>query len=141
MKNFLGSFSLPDVNYHRPDDIPEALERLREHSGQCMVIAGCTDVIPMIRRGTLDIRPETHLVDVTGIDAMTAISVKAGTVSVGAAAPYSSIIGSPVVSECNGNGKVTGSGYIRLEIKNRLIRNSRWIIDIPATKQSLVRKA
>jgi CO/xanthine dehydrogenase FAD-binding subunit len=98
MKHFLGSMSLPDVIYHKPDDISEALAMLRNHPENCLLIAGCTDVIPMIRRGKLKLAPGTHLIDLKGIAHLKEISMENGSVTVGATASYTSILDSTLIA-------------------------------------------
>ncbi len=99
MEHFLGSWSLPDVIYHRPADIPEASALLRDHPGKCLLVAGCTDIIPMIRRGKLKLAPETHLIDLKGIEVLRDISMENDVVTVGAAASYTSILDSPLIAD------------------------------------------
>ena len=82
MEHFLGSFGLPDVIYHKPGEVPEALALLREHKGKGLLVAGCTDIIPMIRRGKLKLLPGTHLIDLKGVERLGDISVENGKVTV-----------------------------------------------------------
>ena len=99
MEHFLGSWSLPDVIYHKPADVPEALALLRDHPGRCRLIAGCTDIIPMIRRGKLRLAPGTRLIDLKGIERLGDISKENDRVTVGAAASYASILDSPLIAD------------------------------------------
>ena len=99
MDHFLGSWSLPDVAYHKPAALSQALDLLREHAGRCLLIAGGTDVIPMVRRGRLKLGPHTHLIDLKGIDRLGEISLQNGMITIGAAASYSSLIASPLIAE------------------------------------------
>lgn len=99
MEHFLGSLSLPDVIYHKSADVSEALTLLRDHSEKCLLIAGCTDVIPMIRRGKLRLAPGTHLIDLKGIARLGNISRENDMVTVGAAASYTSILDSTLIAD------------------------------------------
>jgi CO/xanthine dehydrogenase FAD-binding subunit len=99
MEHFLGSFSLPEVIYHKPAAVPDALALLSAHHGKCLLLAGCTDIIPMIRRGKLKLSPGTHLIDLKGIKRLGEISMENGKVTVGAAASYTSIIESGLIAK------------------------------------------
>lgn len=99
MEHFLGSLSLPDVIYHKPADVPEALALLLDHPGKCRLIAGCTDIIPMIRRGKLRLAPGTRLIDLKGIERLGDISKENNMVTIGASASYASILDSPLIAD------------------------------------------
>lgn len=98
MEHFLGSWSLPDVIYHKPADISEALDLLKNNPGKCQLIAGCTDIIPMIRRGKLKLAPGTLLIDLKVIESLVNISMENDMVTVGAAASYTSILDSTLIA-------------------------------------------
>ena len=99
MKHFLGALSLPDVIYHKPANIPDGLALLRDNPGKCLLIAGCTDVIPMVRRGKLKVVPGSHLIDLKGIARLVDISKESNRITVGAAASYASIMNSTLIAE------------------------------------------
>jgi len=99
MKHFIGSYSLPDVTYHKPEDLEEALILLKDHRGNCKLIAGCTDVIPDIRRGVLTLAEGSHLIDVRGIEGLKTIAIDQGQINIGAAATFSAILQSSVIIE------------------------------------------
>ena len=101
MEHFLGSFNIPDVIYHKPAEVSEALALLRDHTEKCLLIAGCTDIIPMIRRGKLKLAPGTHLIDLKGIEFLRDISMENDMVTVGAAASYTSILDSSLISDAS----------------------------------------
>ena len=99
MEHFVSFLGLPEVTYHRPANISEALDLLQKHQGKCRLIAGCTDFLPMIRRGKLKLATGTHLIDLKGINRLKEISIKNDKVVVGAAASYSSIIESSLIEK------------------------------------------
>lgn len=98
-QNFLGSFSLPDSIYHKPADLAEALALLRDYRGNCLLVAGCTDIIPTIRRGKLRPAPGTHWIDLKTVRRLQDITVAKETVTIGAAASYSAIMANGPLGE------------------------------------------
>ena len=99
MKHFIGSYSLPEVVYHKPKTLDEALVLLKDHPGRCKLIAGCTDFIPEVRRGKLVLAEGFKLIDVRGIEGLGTISNEKGLITLGAAATFSSILQSSLVRE------------------------------------------
>ena len=73
------------TEYLIPSTIEEALHLLSAHSGQAMIIAGGTDVLPDLRKGK---HAPACLVDITRIPELTEIRVGDGYVTVGAAVTF-----------------------------------------------------
>lgn len=99
MKNFIGSRVLPDLVYHHPRDMREALGLLNELAGECKIISGCTDLIPAIRRGAWSFDDGLNVVDIKGMKELTSIKKDGDTICIGAATRLSEIVHSPVIRE------------------------------------------
>ena len=99
MRNFLGSRALPEVVYHRPTNIEEALRLLNEPRGEYRVIGGCTDLIPAIRRGAWSFGDGLSLVDIKGIRELDSVKKDGDTIRIGAATRLSEIARSSVLRE------------------------------------------
>ena len=99
MKNFIGSRVLPDLVYHHPRDMREALGLLNEIAGECKIISGCTDLIPAIRRGAWSFDDGLNVVDIKGMKELTSIKKDGDTICIGAATRLSEIVHSPVIRE------------------------------------------
>jgi len=80
------------VEYLYPRTIEEAVELLARGSGEARIIAGGTDVLPDMRKKTIDPR---CLVDITRIPGLNHISVVEDWVVVGAAVSFAAIKDSP----------------------------------------------
>lgn len=79
--------------YYRPETVAEALRLLAVHDGAARVVAGGTDLLLEIQRGS---HPEIQaLVDVTGIAGMTTITRHGDSLEVGAAVTHTQIVHSP----------------------------------------------
>ena len=99
MKHFIGSYSLPEVVYHKPRTLEEALVLLSDHAGNCQLVAGCTDFIPQVRRGKLVLTEGVNIIDISGIEGLRTISDEKGLITLGAAATFSSILQSSLLRE------------------------------------------
>jgi carbon-monoxide dehydrogenase medium subunit len=97
MKQFIGSRVLPDLVYHYPKGIQEALGLLKELKGESKVIAGCTDLIPAIRRGAQSFDDGLNMIDVKRIGALCSISKEEDRIKVGAAVRLTEIAHSPII--------------------------------------------
>ena len=97
MKRFIGSKVLPDLIYHYPKEIQEALSLLKDLKGESKVIAGCTDLIPAIRRGAWSFEDGLNIVDVKRIGALCSISKEKDRIKIGAAVRLAEIADSPVI--------------------------------------------
>ncbi|MBI5441721.1 MAG: xanthine dehydrogenase family protein subunit M [Deltaproteobacteria bacterium] len=98
MRNFVGVRTFPEeLTYHRPSTLEEALELLGEGTSGRKVIAGSTDVVPMVRRGSLVLPPGGGLVDVTRLPGFREIGVLDGRVHVGPAVTLQELTDSPLI--------------------------------------------
>jgi carbon-monoxide dehydrogenase medium subunit len=100
LRNFVGARTFPqDLSYHRPADLAEALELLAAQAGTCTVLAGGTDVLPMVRRGALSLASGARLVDVTRLPGFRDIEHTGGRLLLGAAVTLAELTTSPAVRE------------------------------------------
>jgi CO/xanthine dehydrogenase FAD-binding subunit len=83
--------------YLSPRSVDEALELLKRRAGQARLIAGGTDLMLQLRRGE---RCVESLVDISGIDALQAISANDGYITLGAAATHAAVASSRLIREC-----------------------------------------
>ncbi|HUU41987.1 MAG TPA: FAD binding domain-containing protein, partial [Desulfatiglandales bacterium] len=97
MKHFMGSRVLPSLLYHRPKNMQEALRMLNELQPECKIIAGCTDLIPAIRRGAWTFGEDLNVIDITQIKEMISISKDKETIKIGAATRLSQIVDSQMI--------------------------------------------
>lgn len=81
--------------YLLPRSVEEALAMLAGWAGQARVIAGGTDVLPLVRSGQL--RPRC-LVDITRIPGLDRIEITAGFIEVGAAVTFAGLKDSPAIN-------------------------------------------
>lgn len=81
--------------YLLPQSVEEAVEMLARAAGQARIVAGATDVLPLIRAAK--IRPRC-LVDVTRIPGLDRIEVTEKFVEVGAAVTFAGLKDSPVIN-------------------------------------------
>lgn len=86
---------MPDVTYLRPRDVAHAI-RLHEGTPDARLLCGGTDLMVMLHAGT--IRPRA-LVDLWSLAELKGIRRVDGGVEIGAAEPYTGIIGSTLVAE------------------------------------------
>ncbi len=83
-------------DYVCPGSVQEALECLKAHAGQALVIAGGTDVLPDIRTGK--VAPEC-LVDITDLPGLNRIEVGENFVTIGATVTFARIREHPFLKE------------------------------------------
>jgi len=86
---------IPRFEYHRPKDLSEALECLRQMP-QAVILAGGTDLLVKMRRGKL--RPPA-LVDIKGLQACRDICWENGHLSVGALTDFQQLLESDVIRD------------------------------------------
>ncbi len=82
--------------YSRPQTVPEALKILEEFQGQARLLAGGTDVIPLIRNR--EIEPKA-IVDITRIPGLGKIKLEEGLIKIGALVTHTQIIESSLITE------------------------------------------
>lgn len=98
MENFVGSRGIPEVEYHRPREFKAALILLRDLRHKCRIIAGGTDLIPAIRKGTLS-SPFQHMVDLSAIRELGYIRKDGGWIHIGAVTRLADAGDSKIVRE------------------------------------------
>jgi carbon-monoxide dehydrogenase medium subunit len=92
-------------HYFQPQTLSEALELLREHAGQCRIVAGSTDVLVELGRG---IRPASVIIDITKIGELAYLRAEGGVIRLGALATHNDVLASkecqagalPLVQAC-----------------------------------------
>ncbi len=82
--------------YHRPDSISAALAILQNHGDDARVLAGGHSLIPMMKLRMADI---PHLVDLQDVADLRGISVRDGTVSIGAMTTQAELIASADIAK------------------------------------------
>ena len=86
---------LPDFEIYTPSSIGEVLEYL-EDSGDTVIIAGGTDLVPMMRRGR--IRPK-RIIDISGLDEIRYVRREGNTIRIGALASINELARTPILDE------------------------------------------
>jgi len=95
-KDFQWGKEIPVQQYHQPLTIPEALDLLSRYDGKARIIAGGTDVIPLLRRG--DLRAEA-LIDITGLPGMNGVEVEGEFVCLGGLVTHAQVASSGLIRE------------------------------------------
>ncbi len=101
--------------YHRPRRLAEALELLKEHSGDVLPIAGGTDLVPNMKHGLF---APGHLVALKGIDELYGIEERDGELAIGAAESLTSVASHPLV-----NGHFPALAHAASLVAHPMIRN------------------
>ncbi len=83
--------------YHIAKNVQNALQALSSAPGEALLIAGGTDLLLDLQQGHQ--APVHTLVDVTGIEEMTALEIREGELYIGAALPHAKITYAPPVVE------------------------------------------
>ncbi len=101
MENFIGSRAMPEMVYHRPENMDQLMALFETITGEYKVVAGCTDFIPAIRGGRWRFDHGLTLIDINKVDGLNHITLEQGhdtdMVHIGAATPLSDIMASDVV--------------------------------------------
>lgn len=82
--------------YHQPLSIPEALDLLGRYDGKARIIAGGTDVIPLLRQG--DLRAEA-LIDITRLPQMNDVKAEGGAICLGGLVTHAQVCSSALIRE------------------------------------------
>jgi CO/xanthine dehydrogenase FAD-binding subunit len=85
-----------EFEYVKPETIDEAVAILAERGGSARVLAGGTDVVPLLRDGLTD--PEV-LVDIKGIEGLSDITLAGDTLFMGPLVTFSDLLQSALISE------------------------------------------
>jgi carbon-monoxide dehydrogenase medium subunit len=96
LKDFHWGKEIEVRQYLQPRTTREALEMLAEREGRALVIAGGTDVIPMLRQGDLQ---AGVLVDITRIPGMDDLEIEDGTICVGGLVTHARLSASALIRE------------------------------------------
>jgi len=104
-----------EFDYHKADSVADALQLLGAHQG-AKLIAGGHSLIPLLK---LRLSRPAALVDIGGIDDLKGISVKDGTVHIGALATHGEIAGSSAVQNACGIAAEAASGIGDTQVRNR----------------------
>ncbi len=92
----MNQMRLPKLTYLEPETIEEVIELKKEFGRQCAILAGGTDLIPMLKRRNI---PLTHLINIKRVRELTEISyAEERGLSIGAAVTLREVIDHPIVS-------------------------------------------
>ncbi len=83
-------------DYLQPATAREALDILSEFDGRALIVAGGTDVIPLLRRGDLQ---ADALVDITRLPDMNSIKVEGDWICLGGLVTHGQVCSSPLIRE------------------------------------------
>lgn len=102
-------------DYYRPKSLKEALEILASHNGKARVIAGGTDLMLDLKKGS---KQAQYLVDIRSIEGMEVIEEKEGKIYLGAGVTHSQVANSPLIRE-----KATALAEAAAQVGSLQIRN------------------
>jgi carbon-monoxide dehydrogenase medium subunit len=95
-KDFHWGKEISIQQYLQPLTISEALEMLAAHRGKALIIAGGTDVIPLLRRGDLQ---ADALIDITRLPHMNYIEADGESICMGGLVTHAQVCSSALVQE------------------------------------------
>lgn len=98
MTEFIGSRTLPASVYHRPAGLAEVLSLLQEVS-PAVLVAGCTDFIPALRKGVWSYPDGIGLIDLRQVPELTGITRDDKTLVIGGATRLKEIVVSQLIQE------------------------------------------
>lgn len=84
-------------DYHRPSTIDEAIGLLASHVGDALILAGGHSLIPMMK---LRMATPEHLIDIQDIYDLSAISIGADQIDIGATVTQAQLIHSEELADC-----------------------------------------
>ena len=96
LKEFHWGKEISVQQYHQPLTIPEALEMLARYDGKARIIAGGTDVIPLLRQG--DLQAEA-LIDITRLPQMNDVQVEGESICLGGLVTHAQVCSSALIRE------------------------------------------
>ncbi len=113
-KDFHWSKEISIQQYLQPLNIPEALDMLAGFHGKALIISGGTDVVPLLRRGDLQV---DALIDITRLPHMNYIEADGESICLGGLVTHAQVCSSTLVRERAGflaeAAGVLGSPQIR----------------------------
>ncbi|MCX5911859.1 MAG: FAD binding domain-containing protein [Deltaproteobacteria bacterium] len=95
-KDFHWGKEISIQQYLQPLTIPEALEMLAAYPGKAIIVAGGTDVIPLLRRGDLQ---ADALIDITRLPHMNYIEADGESICMGGLVTHAQVCSSALVQE------------------------------------------
>ena len=98
MTEFIGSRILPECVYHRPAGLAEVLSLMQDAS-PAVLVAGCTDFIPALRKGVWSYPDSIGLIDLTQVPELTRITQNDNTILIGGATRLKEIVASELIQE------------------------------------------
>jgi CO/xanthine dehydrogenase FAD-binding subunit len=96
LKEFHWGKEISVQQYHQPLTIPEALDMLARYDGKARIIAGGTDVIPLLRQG--DLQAEA-LIDITRLPQMNDVRAEGGSICLGGLVTHAQVCSSALIRE------------------------------------------
>lgn len=95
-KDFHWGREIAIKQYLQPLTAQDALKMLSEHEGRALIIAGGTDVVPMLRQGDLEV---DTLVDITRLPGMNRIEAEGESICMGGLVTHGQVNSSPLIRE------------------------------------------
>jgi CO/xanthine dehydrogenase FAD-binding subunit len=96
LKDFHWGRGIEIQKYLQPPTAQDALDMLAEYKGRALIIAGGTDVIPMLRQGDLQ---ADALVDITRLPGMNHIASEGDSICMGGLVTHGQVNSSPLIRE------------------------------------------
>ena len=96
LKDFHWGKEIRFKQYLQPLTTQEALEMLSQYNGQALIIAGGTDVIPLLRRGDLQ---ADVLIDITRLPHMNYIEAEGDSICLGGLVTHAQVCSSSLIQE------------------------------------------
>ena len=96
LKDFQWGKEISIQEYHQPLTMPEALDKLAQYGGKARVVAGGTDVIPLLRRGDLQ---TDALIDITRLPSMNGIEMDGDFICLGGLVTHAQVCSSALIRE------------------------------------------
>jgi aerobic carbon-monoxide dehydrogenase medium subunit len=96
LKDFHWGRGIEIQKYLQPSTAQDALDMLAEYGGRALIIAGGTDVIPMLRQGDLQ---ADALVDITCLPGMNNITPEGDSICMGGLVTHGQVNSSPLIRE------------------------------------------
>jgi carbon-monoxide dehydrogenase medium subunit len=84
----------PDIDYHRPTDVGEAIDLLAAGDERTELIAGGHSLLPTMKSGLADV---DTLIDISRLAELQGVTAGDGTVEIGAGTRYADVLASDVV--------------------------------------------
>ena len=99
MRSFVGLMAIPQIDYHRPTELKEALKLVNKLKEGCRIFAGGTALVPAARQGKMSLSRGIHIVDISSIKELDYVVKDGDMIRIGAVTKLSKIAESAVVRE------------------------------------------